>query len=593
MGKLVFPVNYKTTIYTSFVLVQGEMVIHSNSTVISPDNRSVQWELTGTNDTVIDTSTSAPNTLACNSSVCNMGKKSFVVAGGKVDIQAMPSTCMSWTKIQETLLEKPFKNASLFSSTVYPPVQCPSPSLILYQNSSASFPWNLTGTATGYNLTTILQSSCIIPNQDYLLSARLKIDMIQGSNLTSPVLCAINGTYCPRIRTRIGWLPTGESSSSLYTMPSKYAGKYGQFVDYTATIKWTPSQVNLTSIRYWFLYLDQLEPGIILTVLDFSVSLPQPSSYLNPDDVCSELLPNGNAETNGFNPYPFYAESSSEKVVVMNETGNNFFRLENRGSYSSTITSKVDVRCLDLGVTYLASTKVRIHSDFPQEYYVILRFQRADGNWSTRWILSCPGISRSNGWVTCSGEFIVDTDLSKAVSSYWRLYMSNTRDGHLFTVDYDDLSIRFVKGYVDKLVVNGPDVSCWGVGSDLHITSSTFYNDEIRPNGYRGNIIQVTDAGNGSRLLQIAPAPSLPIVSLLESPLFAAEVALLSRNIVIRGSFSEGAGKGGYFQVLHTPNISQVIQGVQFSNMGRLGEVDHFVRKTHEIACVFVCVFLR
>jgi hypothetical protein len=82
MGKLIFPTNYATNIYTPSVLVQGEMVIRSNASLISPDYQSVRFILTGTNDTLLDTSSSDPNILACNNSLCNLGKKPFVVAGG-------------------------------------------------------------------------------------------------------------------------------------------------------------------------------------------------------------------------------------------------------------------------------------------------------------------------------------------------------------------------------------------------------------------------------------------------------------------------------------------------------------------------------
>jgi len=579
MGKLVFPVNYKTTIYTSFVLVQGEMVVRSNSSVISPNNLSVRFVLTGgTNDTFIDTTSSSPNALACNASECNFGKKPFIVAGGKLDIQAMSPTCKSWTKIKNTVLQKPVKNASLFKSMVYPPAQCSNQGLTLFQNSSAMFSWNVTGVGVGYNLTALLLSSCVIPSQDYVLSARLRIDKADGTSNGSLTLCAINGTSCPRLRTRIGQLPSGETSSSLYTMPSRYAGSYGQATDFTAKLQWTVSQVNSTMIKYWTLYFDQLESGSILTVYNFSVSLPDSSSYLNPNDVCRELLPNGNAEGNGLNPYPFNANVATESVLVVNENGNNFFRLTNRNSYSSTISQNVETRCMDLGVTYLASARIRIQSDFPQDYYIFLYLKWPDGIPTERKLLQCPPQSRSNGWVTCSGEFIVDTELSQAVSAVWRLSLSNRRDG-IYTVDYDDLSIRFVRGYVDKLAVDSVDASCWGAGSDVHVTSSTFYNGDgtpIRPNGYRGKIIQVTDSGNGTQYLQINPAPTLPILSQSDSLLYAAEVLLLSRNVIIEGSNNEMNGKGGYLQVLHTPNISQTIQGVQFINMGRVGEFDRF-----------------
>jgi len=83
MGKLVFPTNYYTNIFTPSVVVQGEMVMRSNASRISPDNQSVRIVLIGTNDTFFNTSTSEPNILACNNSLCNLGKKPFVVAGGK------------------------------------------------------------------------------------------------------------------------------------------------------------------------------------------------------------------------------------------------------------------------------------------------------------------------------------------------------------------------------------------------------------------------------------------------------------------------------------------------------------------------------
>ena len=583
MGKLVFPVNYLTHIYTTFVLVQGEMMIRSNSTIISPDKLSVHFILTGTNDTILDMSSisSAPNTLACsNASVCNVGKKPFIVAGGKVDIQAFPSTCMSWTKIKDTVLQKPVKNSSLFKSMVYPPSTCTNPNVTLFQNNSASFASNVTGVSVGYNLTSLILSSCVISNQDYLVNARIRIDKADGTSNGSPTLCLVNGTsFCPRLRTRIGLLPSGESTSSLFTMVSRYAGNYGQVVDFTATIRWTASQVNVTTIKYWMLYFDQLESASILTVYNLTLSLPDSSSYLNPNDVCQELLPNGNAEGNGINPYPFYSSRSSEMGRVVNENGNNFFRLANRNIYSSTINANVDTRCFDLGVTYFATAKIRIQSDFPQSYYILLTVQASEGNSFDRVILQCPSQSRSNGWVTCSGEFTIDFALSRAVSAVWKLYLSNQRDGYLYTMEYDDLSIRYVRGYVDKVLVDSVDTSCWGAGSDLHITSSTFYNDgtPLIPNGYKGKITQVIEGGNGDQFLQINPAPTIPILSQSDSSLYAAEVALLTRNVVIEGSNNEGNGKGGYVQVLHTPNISQTIQGVQFVNMGRLSEFDHFV----------------
>ena len=529
------------------------------------------------------------------------------MSSGKLDIQAFPPSCMSWTKIKDTVLQNPVKNSSLFKSTVYPPAQCSSQGLVLFQDSFTTFSGNWTGREGGYvyhnpvngtitianrklswqgphiDLTRLMSASCLVPNQDYLLTARIRIDKADGTSNGSPTPCAINGTYCPKLTNRIGRLPSGDWYRGKYTLPWRYAGNYGQFIDVTGAVQWTTDEVDPINNAYWTLYIEGPEPDAMITLDSFSIALPDPSSYLNPIDVCRELLPNGNAEGNGFNPYPFSSLSTDEMIRVMNENGNNYFRLEKRKSFSSTMTYNVETRCLDLGVTYFASGKIRIQSDFPQAYSILLSIQKADGSRTDRTIVQCPPQNRFDGWVTCSGEFTVDTDLSRALSASWRLYLNNTRDG-IYTVDYDDLSIRFLRGYVDKIVVDRVDTSCWGAGSDIHVTSSSFYNGDgtpMIPNSYNGKILQVSNLGNESQLLQISPAPTLPILSQSDSSLYAAEVALLSRNVIIEGYKNEASGKGGYLQVLHTPNITQTVQGVQFMNMGRLGEYDHFVSSSN------------
>ena len=76
--------------------------------------------------------------------------------------------------------------------------------------------------------------------------------------------------------------------------------------------------------------------------------------------------------------------------------------------------------------------------------------------------------------------------------------------------------------------------------------------------------------------LQLNEAATLPMISKAENNEYAVEIALLSRNVIIEGKDDEDE-KGGYMQVLHTPGIVQSIQGVEFANMGRMGEADRFV----------------
>jgi len=121
------------------------------------------------------------------------------------------------------------------------------------------------------------------------------------------------------------------------------------------------------------MFIQGPEPGVHISLDDFSISLPDPSSFLDPDDFCGELLPNGNAEGNGYNPYPFRNWRSDEKILVRDENGNKFFRLEKRNRYYSSMTSDVAVKCFDRGVSYLASFNIRIHSEYSEEYYVVIK----------------------------------------------------------------------------------------------------------------------------------------------------------------------------------------------------------------------------
>ncbi len=120
-GKLRFPPNHpETTIYTPFVIVQGELEITANHDTLGPDNQVVRFILVGTGTDVDDpeddvdvlfSSTKSPNQNACanfENGVCNLGRKPFVVAGGRVNIQStMPSGCETWTPLLSQVYKDP------------------------------------------------------------------------------------------------------------------------------------------------------------------------------------------------------------------------------------------------------------------------------------------------------------------------------------------------------------------------------------------------------------------------------------------------------------------------------------------------------
>ena len=314
------------------------------------------------------------------------------------------------------------------------------------------------------------------------------------------------------------------------------------------------------------------------------MSLPTEASYPEPNAVCQELVFNGDAEANGFNPYPMLASRSNERLRIIEENGNKFFRLSNRHDHTSTIKYKLDTKCLTRGVTYIISSKVRfsLQDDFEggsESYYWYINYhsKSGGGSWITQRIVDCDAQSAADGWVICSGEFMVDENLAETTEANLFMRIGNNRDGDKYNFDYDNISIRYHKGYVNELVVDRADTSCWGNKADVHVTTSTYYSSSsVKGNGFLSQIESVTDNGNDSVRIQMMEASTLPIISVEDNPEYAAEIALVTRNVVIEGEDGEN-NKGGYMQVLHTPNIAQTVQGVEFRNMGRRGKLDRYV----------------
>jgi hypothetical protein len=89
-----------------------------------------------------------------------------------------------------------------------------------------------------------------------------------------------------------------------------------------------------------------------------------------------------------------------------------------------------------------------------------------------------------------------------------------------------------------------------------------------------GRVNAVSQKSNGNVVLQLAD-PIIPVLTEEETPGQGVEIAVTTRNIKIVGD-DDGTDNGGYLQVFHTPNVAQVIEGVEFFNMGQLGRKNRF-----------------
>ena len=250
-------------------------------------------------------------------------------------------------------------------------------------------------------------------------------------------------------------------------------------------------------------------------------------------------------------------------------------------------------------MTYWVSLRVRVSSDTPLSYYVQIKGPKADGSgWVHKKPLDCPAQTRSDGWVTCSGPYVVEDELSSDVIEgdiHFEVIPDYKIDnGPIWsTVDYDDISMSFMSGVSTSLLVflatksliyahlvaiiatllpqpaeglslDNKVVSKWGAKADVHITSSTLRSEDSQ-DAVIESVVSNTD-GHATVKLETGIET---VLDEQKTPGMGVEVVLLSRNIKIQGADDGVASQGGYFQVFHTPGVAQTIEGVEFNNMGQ------------------------
>lgn len=236
-------------------------------------------------------------------------------------------------------------------------------------------------------------------------------------------------------------------------------GKYGEWFTLAQVWKFDAEHISDDVIGSIFA-LENNEPGTTVTLDSFVFELPSSKSYPVVNDVCSELVVNGNAEStdgNGLAFHPMYSSrSDSWEPTITTETLSNgkvnkFYRASNRRWHSDSIRFNLANGCFVKAMTYWISLRVRVSSNTPISYYVQINGQRPDSGWTRKQPLHCPAQSQADGWVTCSGPYVIEDDLSTTsvkgdlnfeVILDWQIDVGPVWS----TVDYDDISISFMAG---------------------------------------------------------------------------------------------------------------------------------------------------
>ena len=123
---------------------------------------------------------------------------------------------------------------------------------------------------------------------------------------------------------------------------------------------------------------------------------------------------------------------------------------------------------------------------------------------------------------------------------------------------------------VDDLTV----LDTWAPGAEIFLTSHTreWNGHQVR------RIVSVRRALTapiGSVWIELDASIERPTTA-RESPDFAVNVALLSRNIVFEGGADKTESHGGHFWITSTPHVAQTVMGVDIRNFGQQGTLGRY-----------------
>eukprot|EP00591_Stephanopyxis_turris_P012014 CAMPEP_0195517630 /NCGR_PEP_ID=MMETSP0794_2-20130614/11096_1 /TAXON_ID=515487 /ORGANISM="Stephanopyxis turris, Strain CCMP 815" /LENGTH=1723 /DNA_ID=CAMNT_0040646463 /DNA_START=75 /DNA_END=5246 /DNA_ORIENTATION=+ len=592
IGKLVFDErSTPISITTPFVYVQGELEIKSNG-VLSPANEAVRFVLTGTERQFL--------TPEGGGVAIDAGKKPFLVAGGKLSISAIPDHCPTWTKLKKIELgDREHLSEGMYPEIVHAPATCDSTgdSKILFHHKfdgMETTEW--TGNKGAYvdiaadgfeDETSVLRVTkrkrpfqgplldttkyvpCLIPDVDYLFTAKIKL--AKGDE-TGPTTCKQKNTNCLKFFNYIKHVDDLGRAGDRYQNQNQHsAGNYGDWIHFTATFRYTESDLEPQNIVYHMMQIVGPEEGVDIIMGEATLSLPDETSYPEPENVCQNLILNGNAEGNQMHPYPMKVRSAytSRLVVKEEESGNKYYSQVGRNFAENGIIVKgLNPYCMKANLLYRMSMQTRIHSTTKVRYWAELKSFNADDSYRYSYPVQCDPQDLNDGWVTCSGNFMITEAIESAVRHELRIEFEDTVDGKDADVDYDNISLTFEKGPVKGLILDKDVADCWGPGSDVLITSHTLSYDEQQ----EGVIASVTRKTDDTSLLSLEGS-ILPATSEFESSDFAAEVAILTRNVIIEGAKDDetNEGKHGGYLSVHNTRTEQLIEGVDLRYMGQQG----------------------
>ena len=596
------PVNVTSvlSIEAPFIIVQGKLTVDMESESFAERRGGIHIELVEGDGTDIQMVPHAENSMACGDPTkCNVGKRAFVVAGGMIDIRGYDESCPSWTNLVD-VVEEGTTMTQLEASEYEHPPQPPSEvcsAIAVWQDFEDQSPppnewdgggaleYGVKSTPTGHYFEAtgngprvfLAKPECLTPGAQYLFSVTIMLSTLGG---TASACSLYGGWNCPQLILKTS------SGSRWGRRLGIFSGKDiddGAWATFQAAVTFTEAEVGPSSNNAWTsLSISGLGADVKLSIDNFLLELAPPATYHDPNQVCAQLLPNGDAESSsGGNIFPFTL--SGGRAAVVEESGNKFFRQSGRYAYYNRLEAKVNTGCIVQDAVYKVSAKVQVHWPDPTPAEIVVASVQPNGSthWST--LLLCPDSNENSGFVSCEQQLSFSPQLIAATSI--TLFIRPRGPGaYASTVDWDDLSIEYVSvdGPVEEVLVDPTIVhDCWAgpisEGAEVLLTSHTLdYTDH--------QVVSTSGMTMDGKISLTSPIVN-PMSGAGD---FSVEVALLSRRITLEASSVSGSSIGGHFIVLHTPGVNQIIRGMEIKGFGQQGNLGRYVSNII-LFCLPIC----
>ena len=189
--------------------------------VSATGRKTIAFDITGTTDVKFKP-TDFPNQDAWAWKInneCYLGIKAFIVVGGKLNINAFPTSCSTHTPVLDTIAEDIVPNPDDFLKFNPLPDGCQVSGIdfIKYEFDDADVSnWSgwwgsvvsienealkitnhqRTNQSPYIDITELNPADCVTANKKYMLSVRIKLDKVDGGGVGGLTLCMIDGTNC-------------------------------------------------------------------------------------------------------------------------------------------------------------------------------------------------------------------------------------------------------------------------------------------------------------------------------------------------------------------------------------------------------------